>query len=191
MKKTSLSLLTVISLFAFSACASKDPISQSKAMEYAAKDAGFETSEVTFTEQSYDKDDNQYDFTFHTSTEKFEYEIDGNKGDVISKSKEAMKNTGATNNGTTNNGNTTNDTNTGSTTDATGNNLNEEQWTFLNQALTHFQVSKDEISGVKVEMDTENGVATYDIEFYKGQAEYSCEIQIDNKAILSSDIDQN
>ncbi len=60
------------------------------AKETALKDAGVTASEVTFTSEKLDVDDNTtvYDIEFHTKDTEYEYEINADSGAIYSKSKE-------------------------------------------------------------------------------------------------------
>ena len=178
MKKQFITIASLTCVLALSGCSSKI-ISEEEAKKVAFNDAGIKESDVTFTEQTFDKDDNEYSFSFYTNEYRYEYEINGD-GSIESQKKK-----------TQNNANTNNDAVTGATTDASGASLSEEQWTYLNIALTHFNVKSEEVKGVKVQKDMEDGIEVYDVDFYKDNKEYNCEIRIDNQEILKSDIDQD
>lgn len=179
MKKTILTIALLTGALTLTACSSKDPIAESEAMKIALKDAGVNESDATFTEQAYDKDDFEYSFTFKTTDMEYEYDVDGN-GDILNQEKKALKTNGTT---------TTPDTTTSATTDANGAALTDEQWEFLNIALTHHQLKVEEVTRIQVKQDMDDGIAVYDVDFYKDNKEYNCEIQIDNKQIISSDVD--
>ncbi len=54
-------------------------------------------------------------------------------------------------------------------------------------ALEHAGVSENEVTIKKVELDTDNGLTTYDVEFYKNNAEYDYEIDANSGDIISYD----
>lgn len=178
MKKI-LTMGVLASALVLSGCGAKEPISESEAMDIVLKDAGVTKSDATFKEQAYDKEDFEYSFTFSTSDTQYEYDVDGN-GDILNQEKKTIKT-----NTTTNNPDVTSE----ATTDANGAALSDEQWEFLNIALTHHQVKIEEVSRIQVQKDIDDNVDVYDVDFYKDNKEYNCEIQIDNKQILSSDVD--
>ena len=159
------------------ACSNKTSISENEAIEIAMKDAGVKASEVSITEQKFDQEDNEYSFKFQSDKIVYKYDINANSGKILEKEKHQRTSKEANNN----------DVNTSATTQ----NINEDQWEYVQIAADHFSIKKDDISQVKVENDTHNGVDTYDVKFYVGTKEYQCEIQKDNKQILESKIDQD
>ncbi len=56
-------------------------------------------------------------------------------------------------------------------------------------ALAHAGLSYDKVSFVKAELDYEDGVQVYDIEFYSGNVEYDYEISVADGSIISADRD--
>jgi len=56
-------------------------------------------------------------------------------------------------------------------------------------ALAHAGLSRDKVSFVKAELDYEDGIKVYDIEFYSGNVEYDYEISVADGSIISADRD--
>ena len=56
-------------------------------------------------------------------------------------------------------------------------------------ALAHAGLSQDKVSFVKAELDYEDGIKVYDIEFYSGNVEYDYEISVAYGSIISADRD--
>ena len=56
-------------------------------------------------------------------------------------------------------------------------------------ALAHAGLSQDKVSFVKAELDYEDGIKVYDIEFYSGNVEYDYEISVADGSIISADRD--
>ena len=56
-------------------------------------------------------------------------------------------------------------------------------------ALAHAGLSYDKVSFVKAELDYEDGIKVYDIEFYSGNVEYDYEISVADGSIISADRD--
>lgn len=56
-------------------------------------------------------------------------------------------------------------------------------------ALAHAGLSNDKVSFVKAQLDNEDGVKVYDIEFYSGNVEYDYEISVADGTIISADQD--
>ena len=56
-------------------------------------------------------------------------------------------------------------------------------------ALAHAGLSNDKVSFVKAQLDNEDGVKVYDVEFYSGNVEYDYEISVADGTIISADQD--
>lgn len=56
-------------------------------------------------------------------------------------------------------------------------------------ALAHTGLSNDKVSFVKAQLDNEDSVKVYDIEFYSGNVEYDYEISVADGTIISADQD--
>lgn len=56
-------------------------------------------------------------------------------------------------------------------------------------ALAHAGLSNDKVSFVKAQLDNEDSVKVYDIEFYSGNVEYDYEISVADGTIISADQD--
>ena len=56
-------------------------------------------------------------------------------------------------------------------------------------ALADAGVTEEEITGIRVKKDLEDGRQVYDVEFYSGNKEYDYEIDVSTGSILSSDFD--
>ncbi|WP_297714607.1 PepSY domain-containing protein, partial [Clostridium sp.] len=85
-----------------------------------------------------------------------------------------------------NNTNNTNNTNNINNINSAVN-ISEEQAKEI--ALKHAGVTSDQVSFIKVEMDLDNGIQKYDIEFYYNNIEYSYEIDTNTGDILSYERD--
>lgn len=107
--------------------------------------------DVNFTSSKLDKDDNEYDLTFHTDTTTYEVEVDAKKGTIVS-----IKETKLPINNNLENS------------------INADIATQI--ALDHANVSIDEAVITQVEFDTENFVYYYEIEFIAKGLKYEYEI---------------
>ena len=56
-------------------------------------------------------------------------------------------------------------------------------------ALAHAKVAQKDVTFIKAELDTEDGRAVYDIEFYSGNVEYDYDIEAVSGEIISNDFD--
>ena len=59
----------------------------------------------------------------------------------------------------------------------------------LKIALDKANVSREDISNLKIELDRDNGVYHYDIDFYVGQTEYDYDIHAVDGTVLEHDMD--
>ncbi|MGX8850905.1 PepSY domain-containing protein [Amedibacillus sp. YH-ame10] len=174
MKTMRMVLLSILAMTTLFACSKAEPISKQEAMDVALKDAGVNANEVNFNKQAFDKDDNEYTFEFQSDTMSYEYDIHAGNGKIISKESKQRK-----------------QTKTDVNSSATMQSISEEQWTYVQLAADHFSIAKADIQNVRVENDSDHGVATYDIKFYVGTKEFQCEIEKDSKRIIESEIDQD
>ncbi len=56
-------------------------------------------------------------------------------------------------------------------------------------ALSDAGLTADEVTGLKVEADRDNGKAYFDVQFYEGNTEYDYDIDAENGAIIEKNID--
>lgn len=146
-------------------------ISLETAKSAALKDAGVSASNATFTKAKSDYDDGLaiYDIEFYTSTHEYEYEINAKTGAVHDKSVEAFKN------------NSTSSGNHSSTY------ISVEEAKSI--AASKAGLSVSEVTFKKAKLDRDDGIAIYDIEFYKDRTEYDCEINASTGAVIEFDSD--
>ena len=142
-------------------------ITLEKAKEIALSDAKLTGSAVTFTTAKLDSEDGLavYDIDFHTDSTKYEYEIDANTGKIRGKDVESIRNN------TNNNQNQTNNDK---------NNNNSSKYIGIDQAksiaVKDAGRTLSNVSFTKAELDTEDGIALYEIEFNTDNTEYEYEI---------------
>lgn len=127
-----------------------------QAKSAALTNAGLEASQVTFTKAELDCDDGRdvYDIEFVTSVMKYEYEIKGDDYSVLEMSKEPIEQIGENPQGT--------------------DLITLEEAKAI--ALSYVEISEEEISYTKLELEYEGGTAEYEMEFYAGGKEYSLTI---------------
>lgn len=163
---TSLLLLVVVL-----GCSSKSPISEKEAKKIAVADAGATIENVTFTRESYDKDDQEYQFSFYNETYQYEYEINGMTKEIESRKKEQIA-----------------QPEHASPQPDSG---NEAVQKYIAIALEHFNLTADDVTNITAKQETEDGIAVYEVKFYKDSLEYKCEIRQDNQTIYHSEIDHD
>ncbi|MCD7830024.1 MAG: PepSY domain-containing protein [Clostridiales bacterium] len=147
-----------------------DTVTAAEAKDIALDHAGVAEADATFTKAELDYDDGVqvYDVEFYTTTTEYEYEINAATGAVVSHSQETIS-TGTT--GTTG---TTNTTSGDIITSAEAKQI----------ALNHAGVSESNARQMEVELDYDDGIQVYEVEFKSGTMEYSYEIKAADGTIL-------
>lgn len=140
-----------------------------QAKNAALTNAGLEASQVTFTKAKLDYDDGRdvYDIEFVTSVMKYEYEIKADDYSVLEMSKEAIEQISEN----------------GQRTDL----ITLEEAKAI--ALSYVEISEEEISYTKLELEYENGVAEYEVEFYAGGKEYNLTIDALSGAVSEMEME--
>ena len=163
-------------------------ISVDEAKEIALNDAGLKENQVTFTQASLDIDDGVsiYEIEFYSDNTEYEYEINANTGDILSKSKEV------THHGTPAPKETSKPQNSNkpeSTPQATASNQTSKIGLSSAKkiALKDAGLSASEVTFTKQEADYDDGVAIYEIDFYTATHEYDYEIDAYTGKILDKD----
>jgi uncharacterized membrane protein YkoI len=191
-------------------------ISLDKAKEIALADAGLIITDVTFTEEKLDVDDGTsvYDIDFFVDNVEYEYEINAVTGAIYSKSKEtivtlapestASAATAESQPSSQPNKDTAKDTqpnqssqisqasrqsaqNSQSKTQSASENISAD--TAKSKALADAGVSVSAATFIKAKLDYDDGIPTYDVEFYTSSHEYDYEIDARTGAIKSRDVE--
>ncbi|HIR51420.1 MAG TPA: PepSY domain-containing protein [Candidatus Avoscillospira avicola] len=175
-------------------------ITLEEAQAAALADAGLTAEDVTFTKGKLDYDDGvaYYDVEFVCDNTEFEYEINAATGDVYSKSKETFST--AAGNGAQNgtqNGQTTDASQSGSqsgqtagTTQAAGTASEQIDLSAAQAAaLADAGLAAEDVAFTKGELDYDDGVLTYEIEFCANGCEYSYHIDACTGAVCEKDWD--
>lgn len=170
-------------------------ITLEEAQAAALADAGLTAEDVTFTKGKLDYDDGvaYYDVEFVCDNAEFEYEINAATGAVYSKSKETFS--AAAGNGAQNgaqNGQTTaDDTQAAQNTQTAG--TASDQITLeaaQSAALADAGLSAADVTFTKGELDYDDGVLIYEIEFCCSGTEYEYEINAKTGAVCKKDWDE-
>ncbi len=180
-----------------------------KAKGVALDHAGFADSEVTFLKAEQDYEDGVliYEIEFYSGNVEYDYEIDAASGTILSVDNDVENFTidsgnagyhhpeghhadtyygnaaGAGSAGNT--GNTEGTGNTANTGNAAGLTVDEAK----EIALGHAGVSASAANFEKAELDYDNGIYTYEIEFYSGNTEYEYEIDANSGTVLDYEWD--
>ena len=142
-----------------------------------------------------------YEVEFYAGGFEYDYEIDALTGDILSWDKDVdddyyyhhQANNGNGNNAA-NNGNTSNTSN--NTTSNTNNNTTNNNSSSLitaaeaqSIALAQAGLSSGDVTGLRAELDRDDGRTVYEVEFRSGRVEYSYDINASTGAVISYDID--
>jgi uncharacterized membrane protein YkoI len=152
---------------------SKSKLTMEQAKEIALKHANLTSDEVSFIKVETDLDNGveKYDIEFYYENKEYDYEINASDGQIIKYDY-----------------------------DVESYNISEEQAAngesseiTVEQAkeiaLNHANLTSNQVTFVKNELDFDNGVKKYDIEFYYENKEYDYEIDANTGEILSYEQD--
>ena len=147
--------------------AAKTVIGKDKAKSIALDHAGISSSKAANVTVEYDKEDKEYEVDFRAGDYEYEYTIAAYSGKVLKHDKEY---------------------------DPVETKPKEETVLIGKDkaksiALKHAGFSADEVSGLKVEYEKDDGIPVYEVEFCKDYLEYTYEIHGETGEILSREID--
>lgn len=145
-----------------------DYIGKTTAKRIALKDAGVKRSDAHGMHIVLDTDDDEptvYDVEFYSGTTEYDYEIDAKTGEIVSKDQDAE--------GIDRSDIPTSDKSLISESKA------------RNKALRHAGLKKSDVTGLHTELDYDDGVYQYEVEFYHGRTEYSYDINAVSGQIIS------
>ena len=153
-------------------------ISLDKAKEIALSHAGLSADQVTFVKVNMDFDDGiqKYDIKFYCNGQEYDYEINASNGQIIQFDYD-MKYNYIPNNNTTNYQSNVNTTA----------NISVERAKEI--ALSHAGLASNQVTFQRIELDFDDGIQKYEIEFYYNYREYSYEIDANTGNILSYEQD--
>ena len=161
-------------------------IGEQKAKDAALKHAGVPASSVTWRKVDYDRDDNEYEVEFTAGNTEYEYKINARTGAVLQYEKETKAS------GRPASSAPQSDSSRPAATASSGASAKRISADEAKQiALSHAGVAAGNARKLRVELDRDDGVELYEVEFDVGNTEYSYEIKADNGNILSYDIDQD
>ncbi len=142
-----------------------------KAKSIALKNAGLTAGKVTFTKAKQEKDDGivKYDIEFRSGNTEYDYEIHAVSGKILDFDKEIDDDVQPP----------------ATTTPATPTFIGKEKAKSI--ALSHANLSAEQVVGLRVELDEDDGVYEYQVEFRSGNREYEYTIHAESGKILESD----
>ena len=153
-------------------------ITADEAKNIALAHAKLAQKDVTFVKAELETDNNRliYDVDFYSGNVEYDYDIDAVTGEIISSDLDIE-----------NYNIPTQTTAAQQETAAPAADIGVERAKEI--ALAHAGLSNDKVSFVKAQLDNEDGVKVYDIEFYSGNVEYDYEISVADGTIISADQD--
>lgn len=153
-------------------------ISLDKAKEIALSHAGLSADQVTFVKVNMDFDDGiqKYDIKFYCNGQEYDYEINSSNGQIVQFDYDMEYNYIPNNNTTNYQGNVN-----------TTANISVERAKEI--ALSHAGLASNQVTFQRIELDFDNGIQKYEIEFYYNYREYSYEIDANTGNILSYEQD--
>ena len=176
-------------------------ITVEEAKEIALKHANLASDQVSFirTETDMENGVQKYDIEFYHENKEYDYEISAISGEIIGydydvenyniEAKEDANN--AVNNQPSND-----EGNTQSSNNAAGNQQSNSGETSITVeeakqiALSHAGLSSSQVSFIQSELDFDDGVQKYEVEFNHNYIEYSYEIDANTGSILSYEHDK-
>ena len=184
----------------------KKQISVDEAKQIALAHANLAQKDVTFVKTKLDNEDNRivYKIEFVISNIEYDYEIDAVSGEIISSdsdveddNKKIQTETSQQQNGADH---SNKDKAKGSQEHSTAQTQDPQTQAVTQPALSKISVERAKqiavyhagVSGAsftKVELDTDDGIAVYEIEFKVGNTEYDYEINAASGAIISSSLE--
>ncbi len=153
-------------------------ISEEQAKEIALQKAGLTASEVRFGKVNLDNEHGVfvYDIEFYQGNTEYSAEVSVSDGQIVSWKVE-------------NEGNLLNNVPQQQNNTGSNQQISEEQAKEI--ALQKAGLTASEVRFGKIELDNEHGNLVYEIEFYKGNIEYSAEISASDGQIISWDMDRD
>lgn len=150
-----------------SAGAQETYIGSEAAKQAALSHAGLDAGEVRFVHAHLEYDDGywKYDVEFHKDNTEYDYDIDAMTGEVLSFDHDAEY------------------YQSGAAASTEAGQIGEEEARRI--AFQHAGVAEEDVQRLEVKFDYDDGRAEYEVEWYIGRMEYSCDVDASTGEILS------
>ena len=178
-------LIAVTLFFRFSRADNTEAgLSTEEAKYIALHDAGEQLNQVTFTRANLDQDSGipVYQIDFYTENKNYEYEISAQTGNIRDKEITVLQKESST--GSRQNTGTTPAKSQKETTEVIG--VKKAQ----SIALAAANLKEKQVTFTKTNLETEDGIPVYEIEFTKDTQKYEYDVDAYTGEILSYDIDR-
>ncbi|MDE5577958.1 MAG: PepSY domain-containing protein, partial [Oscillospiraceae bacterium] len=154
------------------ATAVSSQITLDEAKEIALKHAGIKSSDAVFTKAKSDNDDGvlKYDIEFTANNTEYEYEISASDGSILESSVEAVRAVASA---------------PAATAVSSQITLDEAK----DIALKHSGFTSNQVNFTKAQLDYDDGIAEYEIEFRVNGYEYEYKINAETGKIIEYEID--
>lgn len=178
-----------------------------KAKAAVLQHAGLKESAVEFTKSKKDIDDGRivYEFEFSKDLTEYEYDIDGTTGEILSFSKEKIRNSADNeaasspdnNSGSGSAAGSGSGSNSGSASSGSSSGSSQPSSDYIGVdkaksiALNHAGLKAASVTFTKAKLDRDDGRMIYEIEFFNGYTEYEYEIDAISGKILDYDIERD
>lgn len=185
MKKSLIASMLIVSSITISGCGNQkitnNIITLEEAKEIALRNANLNESEVNFINSRLETDNGikKYDIEFYHENKEYDYEINALDGSIIEMDFDVENYNISQEQNEIENNNSNLNTNEVS--------ISEEKAKEI--ALDNANLTIDQVTFKKVEIDFDNGIKKYDIEFYYNNKEYSYEIDANTGNILEYEQD--
>ena len=165
-----------------------------EAKEIALKHAGLTKDQVSFieTENEVDNGAEKYDIGFYYNGKEYDYEISAIDGKIIKYDNDIDEGNNQNNTANSTQNNTQSNTQNNSVNNAQSNANNTANISLDKAkqiALSHAGLTSNQVTLKKAELDFDDGIQKYEVEFYYNNKEYSYEIDANNGNILSYEQD--
>ena len=163
-------------------------ICENEVKDVVADNMSVNSGDLYFESIDLEMDKNVYEVEVSYQNREYEYRIDAKNGKVIYTDYKTDNNI-TDNNGNNNNSNDNANGTIGNDTNVPNNNASITVDEAKNIALTNANLTEDAVKFLKTELDHENGVIVYEIDFTYGDSEYDYKINANTGEIVSYDRD--
>lgn len=155
-------------------------ITMDEAIAIALKDAGFKEADVKGLHAELERDDGItiYDVDFYKDAKEYDYEINAESGKILKPVKKTENTTSSA----------SKPASSGSSSTASKNITKDEA---INKALSHAGLKKSQVSRLKAELDKDDGVTLYEVDFETAEWEFEYEINANTGKIRKAEKDRN